>query len=153
MAPTAPAVMGRWMVPFVGELGDWARAARLRGDMAVAASSGLDALDRSLARVSSLLRRSDQARMFKPAAGRLQASGAQGHGIADWGASGTRPREPARVRDADAVLHVHVVNAHEIGHATGDAVNRGLRVPAAVTPSLPAPATMPWAPGLMPAIP
>lgn len=50
-------------------------------------------------------------------------------------------------------LQVHVVNAFEIGNAAAHGLTRGLRAPAAISASLPSPATMPWTPGLTPGLP
>ena len=49
----------------------------------------------------------------------------------------------------DGATPVYVVNPHDIGHA----VNKGLRTPAARTPSLPTPNVSAWAPGLIPISP
>lgn len=115
----------------------------------------------------------------RPALARNAASGEAGSGLlaADWRAHFARPTQ--RTPPIGATLHgiggwrgmeraevgglrtstptepqrVIVMNAHDIGNATGFAVHRGLRAPAAMTPSLPTPATLPWAPGPMPALP
>ena len=104
-------------------------------------------------RLLSSLDHTDWPGMFQHLARGLQTMAKAGHGIGDWRMPRAVSSGEAAAPEAASVLHVHVVNAHEIGNATGDAVHRGLRMPAAIAPSLPAPATMPWAPGLLPAIP
>jgi hypothetical protein len=84
---------------------------------------------------------------------RLPRTGARddGLGIGRWPVA-ERTALDAPGGDAREPRHVIVMNAHDIGNATGAAVHRGLRVAAAMTPSLPSPASMPWAPGPMPAL-
>ncbi len=74
-----------------------------------------------------------------------------GLGIGCWP---TVERAAADLRGGEArePRHVIVLNAHDIGNATGTAVHRGLRAAATMTPSLPSPAAMPWAPGPMPTL-
>jgi hypothetical protein len=88
-----------------------------------------------------------------PGSTRWHRDGARddGLGIGRWPVA-ERAVPDAPAGDAREPRHVIVMNAHDIGNATGVAVHRGLRVTAAVTPSLPSAASLPWAPGPMPAL-
>ncbi len=154
-ARAAGAVPAAWALPGpVHEIAAWVRAAG-RGARAIAvAREGFAELTAGVGALGSVLSRTDWVGIFERVARGLRAVAEAGHGIGDWGgARGVAPAEAQAAHEAPAMLHVHVVNAHEIGNAAGEALNRGLRVPAATMPSLPTPAAGPWAPGLMPALP
>jgi hypothetical protein len=154
-ARAAGAVPAAWALPGpVHEIAAWVRAAG-RGARAMSvAREGFAELTARVGALGSVLSRTDWMGMFERVARGLRAVAEAGHGIGDWsGARGVAPGEAQAAHEAPAMLHVHVVNAHEIGSAAGEALNRGLRVPAATMPSLPTPAAGPWAPGLMPALP
>ncbi len=76
-----------------------------------------------------------------------------GHGISGWRATERAVAGAGSAHVGAEPQRVIVLNPHDIGNATGMAVTRGMRVPAATTPSLPSPAAMPWAPGPVPVMP
>jgi hypothetical protein len=122
-----------------------------------AVAKGLAGLAAGLGTVGTALA-ADWQRRLAGLAGGMRGVGRTGlgeawHGISGWRGAGRAAPSAGNAETGGEPLRVIVMNPHDIGNATGMAVTRGMRVPAATTPSLPSPAAMPWAPGPVPVMP
>lgn len=116
-------------------------------------SGGLAPLISGLAAARPRYGRGEAGPVLEPRARPSRSPWAERRAASDPGNGQHAMRDSGDDSMGTRTLFVHVVNAHEIGDAAAGALSRGLRAPAATSPSLPSPATMPWTPGLTPGIP